>query len=92
MKLIPIYTEKSTKLAKDGKYTFMVDLNSTKMSLKKAILDVFGLHVTEVRTIKTYVEHKRNAKGHKMSVNAVKKAIIMIKDGEKMDLFEEKKK
>ena len=92
MKLIPIYTEKSTKLAKEGKYTFAVDLTATKQSIKKAVLDVLGVHAQDVRTIRTYVEHKRNARGTKMKVRAVKKAIFNIKEGEKMDLFEEKKK
>lgn len=91
MKLIPIYTEKSTRLAKEGKYTFSVDLTATKQAIKKAVLDVLGVHVTSVRTIRTYVEHKRNARGTKMKVRAVKKAIITIKEGEKIDLFEEKK-
>ena len=92
MKLIPIYTEKSTALAKQGKYTFSVDLTATKKSIKKAVLDVLGVHVATIRTIRTYVEHKRNVRGRKMKVRAVKKAIFSIKEGEKMDLFEEKKK
>ena len=92
MKLIPIYTEKSTILAKQGKYTFSVDLTAGKIAIKKAVLDVFGVHAVDVRTIRTYVEHKRNSRGTKMKVRAVKKAIITIKEGEKMDLFEERKK
>ena len=47
MKLIPIYTEKSTKLAKLGKYTFMVDLTATKQSIKKTVLDFLAPLITE---------------------------------------------
>lgn len=92
MKLIPVFTEKSTNLAKQGKYTFSVDLTASKNQIKNALLKVFGVHVTDIRTIKVKGESKRNLRGRKVWVPARKKAVIVIKEGEKLDLFEEKKK
>ena len=92
MKLVPIFTEKSTNLAKQGKYTFEVDVKATKHLIKSELLKVFGVHVRDVRTIKNTGEAKKNLRGHKVWVRAVKKAIVTIAEGEKLDVFEEKKK
>ena len=62
MKLIPI-TEKA-HLSKAGKYTFSVDLTAGKIAIKGSF-GCFWVHAVDVRTIRTYVEHKRNARGTK---------------------------
>lgn len=90
--LKPIFTEKSTKMAKMGKYTFWVEPNSNKMSLKAEVARIFGVHVTSIKTIKKAGEKGRTAKGKKFNRLASKKAIVTIKDGEKIDIFEESKK
>lgn len=92
MRLTPIFTEKSTNLAKQGKYTFAVDVKVAKSQIKSAILKIFGVHVTNIRTVKIQGESKKNSRGRKVWIPAKKKAIVMIKDGEKLDIFEEKKK
>lgn len=48
----PIYTEKSSRLAKEGKYTFLVDRNMTKTKIKEMVFKLFGVQVKDVRTIK----------------------------------------
>lgn len=90
--LKPVFTEKSTRLAKEGKYTFWVEPGSDKMGLKSLIGRLFGVHVTSIKTIKKAGEKGRTAKGKKFNKLASKKAIITIKDGEKIDIFEESKK
>jgi large subunit ribosomal protein L23 len=90
--LEPIITEKSTKLADEGKYTFRVDIGQTKFQIKKLIEDVFGVHVTNVRTARIAGERKRTAQGRKRVVMPFKKAIVTLKEKEKIDLFETKKK
>ena len=92
MKLIPIFTEKSTGLAKQGKYTFGVDVKVTKNQVRAELLKVFGVHTKDIRTIKNVGEEKRNQKGKKIRIAASKKAIVTIAEGEKLDVFEEKKK
>lgn len=73
----PIFTEKSTQLAKQGKYTFLVGLRDGKPNLKSQISKLFKVHVRQIRTLKT---------------GGIKKAIVVLKDGEKIDVFHEKPK
>jgi large subunit ribosomal protein L23 len=90
--LKPVFTEKSTKMAKMGKYSFWVEPKSDKMSLKAEIARLFGVHVTSIRTIRKAGEKGRTARGKKFNKLSSKKAIVTLKDGEKIDVFEESKK
>lgn len=90
--LKPIFTEKSTKMAQMGKYSFWVEPGSNKMGLKSLIGKIFGVHVTSIKTIKKAGEKGRNARGKKFNRLASKKAIVTIKAGEKISVFEETKK
>ena len=88
----PIFTEKSLKAAKLGNYTFRVEPRMDKKKIAAEGAEIFGVTVTGVRTIKTGGEKGRNARGRNFSVKASKKAIITLKEGEKIDIFEEGKK
>jgi len=88
----PVFTEKSTRLAKEGKYTFLVGVGDTKSGLKVLISRLFDVHVKTIKTLKTGGEVKRNNRGQNVSRFSTKKAIVTLKKGEKIDLFEEKKK
>ncbi|HKB88457.1 MAG TPA: 50S ribosomal protein L23 [Patescibacteria group bacterium] len=90
--LKPIFTEKSINMAKNGKYSFWVEPNDNKMGLKSEIAKIFGVHVTSIKTIKKAGEKGRTARGKKFNKLASKKAIVTVKDGEKIDIFEESKK
>ena len=48
----PHITEKSTDAAANGKYTFVVDLNATKIDIKKAIEKIFEVKVLAVNTMR----------------------------------------
>ena len=63
-----------------------------KKRIAAEIGKIFGVEVTGVRTIKTGGEKGRNARGKNFSVKAGKKAIVTLKEGDKMDIFEEGKK
>jgi large subunit ribosomal protein L23 len=90
--LKPVFTEKSLKLAKQGKYSFWVEKDSGKPTIKSEIAAMFGVHVTGIKTINGHNESRRSAKGQKFTTKSNKKAIVTIKDGEKIDVFEESKK
>lgn len=87
-----IFTEKTTRLAKEGKYTFRVGMGFTKSELKSEISKIFGVHVRSIKTVKIGPEEKRNSKGKKQFLSGIKKAIVSLKEGEKIDLFHEKTK
>ena len=87
----PVFTEKSSKMAKEGKYTFWVDRGLTKNAIKALVAKQFGVHVVGIKTISVAGEVKRNVKGKKITVKGAKKAIVTLKAKEKIDVFEEKK-
>ncbi len=90
--IIPVFTEKSTKLAKDKKYTFLVPITLTKTEIKKAISEMFDVTVTSIKTINSKKMTKRNMRGKTVTIPATKKALVTLKKDEKIDLFEEEKK
>ena len=90
--LKPIFTEKSLREAKLGNYTFRVDNHMNKKQIAVKVEQLFDVKVTAVRTTKTGPEKGKNAKGRKFSVGMAKKAIITLKSGDKIDVFEEGKK
>ena len=77
MKLKPVLTEKATNMAKVGKYTFWVDLLADKGKIKSEVAKAFKVKVISAKTVR---------------VKGQKKAIVTLKEGQKIDVFEEKKK
>ena len=90
--LKPIFTEKSLREAKNGNYTFQVSVGMDKKQIAAKITQLFGVKVIDVRTMKVGPEKGRNARGRNVSIQAVKKAVITLKSGDKIDVFEESKK
>lgn len=88
----PLVTEKMTNITADkGKYGFLVNPKANKIQIAKAIEEKFNVHVTEVKTInhpgKTKTQFRK--KGRFTGKTAkYKKAIITLKEGEKIELFE----
>lgn len=88
----PVFTEKSLREAKQGNYTFRVPLDVDKRQIAAKIAQLFGVKVVKVKTIKVGSEKGRNAKGKNFSIKTIKKAIVTLKAGDKIDIFEEGKK
>mgnify|MGYP001560226511 CR=1 FL=1 len=91
MKIIPVLTEKSLHLAKEGKYTFWVEKNMTKREIRQVIDEIFGVKSLSVRTINVRGGVRKNVRGQKITTPRRKKAIVTLPEKEKIDLFEEKK-
>src|SRR5258708_1455691 len=85
-------TEKSLKLTKNGGFTFWVPTNLTKTEIKKIIAQTFSVTVLHIKTLNYKARTKKNNKGKLQKIKAGKKAIVFLRDGEKIDLFEEEKK
>lgn len=92
MILEPVITEKSTALAKEGKYTFRVEKNMTKDQIKDLVAKIFNVKVVGVHTIKEHGEVKRGFSGRKKIVKPTKKAIVMLGDKDKIEIFDTTKK
>lgn len=85
--MAPIITERSMQLVKSGKYTFKVSKASDKRKIKKALKDKFDVDAVSVATL-TVKPQKKNVNRYQFIIPAYKKAIVKIKDGQKIDLFE----
>lgn len=86
----PLITEKSTQLVAEGnKYTFQVDRMATKFQIKAAIEALFGVQVEGVRTANLPGQTRRTGKMRRaVKRPGFKKAIITVKEGEKIKGFE----
>ena len=84
----PYITEK-TNLIKDteNKFCFKVDKNSNKVEVKKAIEKIFSVKVEKVGILNMQGKKKRLGKNEGKK-SSWKKAIITIKKGEKISIFE----
>ncbi|AJA49729.1 50S ribosomal protein L23 [Clostridium pasteurianum DSM 525 = ATCC 6013] len=55
----PIITEKSMAEMSDKKYTFAVDVHANKSQIKRAVEEVFGVKVEDVKTANILGKTKR---------------------------------
>ena len=87
----PIVTEKMTQLGdKLNRYGFRVQKDANKIEIKQAIEAMYDVTVNEVNTMVVAPKKKsRFTKGGviKGSAPAYKKAIVTVKDGEKIDFY-----
>ena len=88
----PLITEKMTNITADkGKYGFLVNPKANKIQIAKAIEAKFNVHVTDVKTInhpgKTKTQFRKSGRFTGKTAK-YKKAIITLKEGEKIELFE----
>lgn len=83
----PVVTEKSMQMMEENKYTFIVDMRANKPEIRKAIEELFKVKVDKVRTtrVKGKPKRLRNSVGRTPDV---KKAIVTLSEGEKIELFE----
>ncbi len=87
----PIVTEKMERLtSKVNQYGFIVDKKANKLQIKRAIEDLYGVTVDSVNTIRYAGKLKsRYTKAGFLSgrTNSFKKALVTLKNGEKIDFY-----
>ena len=89
----PLITEEMTNISADqGKYGFLVNIGSNKIEIAKAIEKKFSVHVLKVRTIKhpgkTKTQFRKSGR-FTGKTPSYKKAIVTLKKGETIELFEQ---
>jgi large subunit ribosomal protein L23 len=82
----PWITEKSTDLTAVGKYVFMVSHDATKPEIKKAIHALYKVDAVQVNVVNRHPKSKRFGGTMKGTQEGYRKAIITLKDGQKIDL------
>ena len=81
----PILTEKSNRMTEYNQYFFNVSLNVTKPQIKEAIETVFGVQVESVNTL-IRKGKQRIFRGRRGQLSDVKKAMIRLKSGQRIDV------
>ncbi|OGH07557.1 MAG: 50S ribosomal protein L23 [Candidatus Levybacteria bacterium RBG_16_35_11] len=85
----PIISEKSMNDAGIGKFTFKVAMHAHKAGIKKEIEDKFKVNVIKVATMVLKGKLKRTGKKRmEKKTQGYKKAIVSLKQGQKIGLFE----
>ena len=82
----PVISDKATRLLELNKYTFMIDRKANKFTIKKVIEYFFNVNVIKINTLNTAQKKKTVGRfsGYKSNY---KKAIITLKEGDKINLF-----
>ncbi|NLK00821.1 MAG: 50S ribosomal protein L23 [Clostridia bacterium] len=85
--LKPVVSERSMGLMEQNKYTFIVHRNANKVEIKKAVEELFDVKVEKVNTLNLVGKKKRMGRYVGRTPNR-KKAIVKLREGEKIELFE----
>jgi large subunit ribosomal protein L23 len=86
----PYITEKIQLQNEKGIYAFVVDMNANKIMIKKAVEEMYGVNVADVRTMivigksKTRMTKRGATSGRRAKI---KKAIIQLAEGEMIDFY-----
>ncbi|GAA0716043.1 50S ribosomal protein L23 [Clostridium malenominatum] len=84
----PVITEKSMAFMGDKKYTFIVDKHANKSQIKRAIEEVFGVEVEEVKTA-NYLGKEKRVGVHFGKRPNYKKAVVKLTEKSKgIEFFE----
>ena len=78
-------TEKGTDLAAKNQYFLEVAPDANKIEIKAAVEKQFGVHVLKVRTQNYDGKTKRTRTRHLTQGNAWKRAIVTVRDGERIE-------
>jgi large subunit ribosomal protein L23 len=86
----PLLTERGARIQdKDNQYLFRTSPEATKTSIKLAVEELFKVKVEKVRTMKVHGKFRRINKGGNFLPDW-KKAIVTLKEGQKIDFFQTK--
>ena len=85
--LAPVVSEKSYELLEQRKYAFRVHPDAHKTQVRQAVEELFGVKVQGVNMLKVQAKPKRRGliKGVKPGW---KKAIVQLREGETIEIFE----
>jgi large subunit ribosomal protein L23 len=82
----PWVTEKSGMMNAGAKYTFLVEDGAAKPEIKKAIKAIYKVDVVSVNVINKPTKQRHIGRGRKSNKDAYRKAIVTLKDGQKIDI------
>jgi len=86
----PVISEKNTDLEEMGKYVFKVIEGSNSRWVKEDVEKLFKVHVEDVNLLHLPGKKKRTRMFFKTG-SPMKKAIVTLKKGEKIDILEQQR-
>ena len=85
----PIITEQSMEAADDKRYVFQVAIDATKIDIKRAVEEIFGVKVEKVNTIRMQGKEKRQGAFPAGRRASWKKAMVRLTpDSKSIEFFE----
>jgi large subunit ribosomal protein L23 len=87
--LRPVVSEKSYRLMEDGVYVFVVAPDATRVDVRRAVEQAFGVRVTAVNTLHRKGKLRRNRRTNTVGKRPdTKRAVVTLVEGDRIDLFE----
>jgi large subunit ribosomal protein L23 len=88
--LRPVVSEKSYSLMEDGTYVFVVAPDATRIEIRSAVEQVFGVRVAKVNTLIRKGKRRRNRRRNTFGSRPdTKRALVTLHAGDRIDLFEQ---
>ena len=85
--IAPVVSEKSYSLIEGNKYSFRVHSKAHKTQIRQAVEELFDVHVQSVNVLKVNPKPKR--RGMQLGKKkGWKKAIVELRAGERIEIFE----
>jgi len=84
----PVVTEKGYAAAGLNKYTFKVRRDANKIQIRRAIEEMFEVHVTKVNTMNVRGKKRRLGRFKEGRTPSWKKAIVTLREGETIQVYE----
>jgi large subunit ribosomal protein L23 len=86
----PVVTEKTLALIeKESTYVFEVSKSAEKNQIKKMVHELFKVDVISVNTVMGHRSHKKTGRKRlRVTTDRTKKALVKIKAGQKIELFD----
>ncbi|MBS3909885.1 MAG: 50S ribosomal protein L23 [Actinobacteria bacterium] len=83
----PVVSEKSYAQIEKNKYTFEVAKTACKEEIRQAMEEIFKVHVTAVNTVTVRGRVRRQGRTFGMT-RAWKKAVVTLREGDGIEIFE----
>jgi large subunit ribosomal protein L23 len=88
--LRPVVSEKSYALMENGTYVFEVAPDASRIEVRRAVEEVFGVKVVKVNTLNRKGKRRHNRRYNTYgSRPGIKRALVTLHSGDRIDLFEQ---
>ncbi len=86
----PVVSEKSYALMENGTYVFVVAPDATRVEIRSAVEQLFGVRVSKVNTMNRKGKKRRNRRRNTFGTRPdTKRALVKLHAGDRIDLFEQ---